>query len=325
MVFRDLNSATGDPLALNPLTYYQYVPAQDSSTGQPKIVRVDVAPGGSAPDPFTLGGLPNVGPDPDPATGAWRNSNPEFAFVPDPRTGIVNFGFPASVYVHDAAGNPLPSRYSPQEINDALAGPFGKRYLTLDTLPNNNWGGNQLNPNAARSPLDLFRTAVGALPRVRIIPGTERVYGPDQRPGVNYGQRVQYTRVSANAGVIGVNEYKINYDDVPNAIAAGAGDPRVRIGYIEFNSQLDTTDPARPNLPNGPNSMPLTTAGGAPAAPVEVYYNFQMNRSNDIVKADYLTRELMNLSIELRLYDTRSGRPQSTTLTTKVKVRNLPH
>ncbi len=323
MVFRNLNSLTGDPLGLNPLTYFQFVPANETNTGQPKIVRIDVAPGGTPP--VNVGSLPNVGPDPDPTTGAWRNNNPEFAFVPDARTGLVNFGFAASVYVHDTNWNPLPSRYSPQEINDNLAGTYGKRFLRLDTLPNNTWGGIQLNPSAARSPLDIFRTAVGDIPRVRIIPGSERVYGPDQRPGVNFGQRVQYTRVSANAGSIGLNEYKINYEDVPNAIAADVNDPRVRIGYIEFSSQLDTTDPNNPNLPNGPNSLPISVAGGGASAPVEVYYNFQMNRTNDIVKADYLTRELMNLTIEMRLYDTRSGRPQSTTLTTKIKVRNLPH
>lgn len=323
MVFRNNTNLTADPLSLNPLTYYQYVPSEESSTGQPKIVRIDVAPGGTPP--ANVGSLANVGPDPDPTTGAWRNSNPEFAYVPDARTGIVNFGFAASVYVHDSTGSPLPSRYSPQEINDNLAGTYGKRFLRLDTLPNNTWGGVQLNPASARSPLDIFRTATTDIPRVRIIPGSERVYGPDQRPGINFGQRVQYTRVSANAGAVGLNEYKINYTDVPNASAADVNDPRVRIGYIEFNSQLDTTDPNNPNIANGPNSLPVSLPGGGASAPVEVYYNFQMNRPNDIVKADYLTRELMNLTIEMRLYDSRSGRPQSTTLTTKVKVRNLPH
>lgn len=323
MVFRNNTSLAGDPLSLNPLTYYQYVPGSQSNTGQPKIVRIDVAPGGTPP--ADVGSLANVGPDPDPATGAWRNSNPEFAFFPDARTGIVNFGWAASVYVHDTNGNPLPSRYSPQEINDNLAGTYGKRFLRLDTLPNNMWGGVQLNPASARSPLDIFRTLTTEVPRVRIIPGSERVYGPDQRQGANFGLRVQYTRVSANAGTIGANEYKINYEDVPNASAADVNDPRVRIGYIEFNSQLDTTDPNNPNIANGPNSLPVSLPGGGASAPVEVYYNFQMNRANDVVKADYLTRELMNLTVEMRLYDTRSGRPQTTTLTTKVKVRNLPH
>jgi len=65
--------------------------------------------------------------------------------------------------------------------------------------------------------------------------------------------------------------------------------------------------------------------GPMPSDPVEVSYRFQMNRANDVVKIDYLTRELINVTIEARLYDPASSRPQSVTLTDKIKVRNLQH
>jgi len=50
-----------------------------------------------------------------------------------------------------------------------------------------------------------------------------------------------------------------------------------------------------------------------------------MNNVRDVVKGDYLTREEMNIKVDMRLYDPRSARPQSTRLVTKVNVRNLPH
>lgn len=312
------------------LNYYQLISPS-------KIVRITVPPGNDPPQ--NLNALTDVGPRPDPATGAWTNTNPEIAFSVDSKTGLLNFGFSSGVLVHDAAGQPLPSRYSPADINNGMSSAVGKRHLRLDVLPTTLWNGFALNPASAVSPIFALGNPLRFDPappyqfsRVRIIPGTERVYGPDQRPGLNFGRRVQYTRVSSTAGVIGSNEYKILYDDVPNARAAVNGTPitadnppaNVRLGYIEFNSQPDTTDPTAPNSANGPNSLPLNKADGSASDPVEVYYNFQMNNVRDVVKGDYLTREQMNVKIDMRLYDPRSGRPQSTRLVTKVNVRNLP-
>jgi len=323
------------------LNYYQLVSPS-------KIVRISVAPGNDPP--LNPSGLPDVGPNPDPVTGAWQNANPEVAFSVEPKTGLLNFGFSAGVLVHDAAGKPLASYYSPVDVNNGMSSPVGKRYARLDVLPTGLWNGVALNPASAASPLrtlanpsrfDPTPSAPSQYARVRIIPGTERVYGPDQRPGPNYGHRIQYTRVSSTAGVIGLNEYKILYDDVPNARTATNGSiaiddnnppANVRLGYIEFNSQPDTTDAAAPNATNGPNSLPVnkTNSSGVvdaslAADPIEVYYNFQMNNVRDVVKGDYLTREEMNIKVDMRLYDPRSARPQSTRLVTKVNVRNLPH
>ena len=56
-----------------------------------------------------------------------------------------------------------------------------------------------------------------------------------------------------------------------------------------------------------------------------MYYNFQMNQANDVVKFDYMTRDLMNFTLEMRLYEVGSGKPQVTRLADKIKVRNLQH
>ena len=292
--------------------------------------------------------LYDKGPMPDASTGAWVSTNPEIAFSADSKTGLLNFGFSQGVMLYDASNQSrsLPARYTSAIINNGMTSAIGKRYLRLDVNPDPALYATPAALNAAAvSPLLALGnpgrfdpSAPAQYSRVRIIPGTERVYGPDQRPGLNYGHRTQYTRVSSTAGVIGLNEYKILYDDVPNAVAAVNGLPitidnppaNVRLGYVEFNSQPDTTDPTAPNATNGPNSLPLnktdnTGALTLAADPVEVYYNFQMNNVRDVVKGDYLTREQMNIKIDMRLYDPRSARPQSTRLVTKVNVRNLPH
>ncbi len=186
-----------------------------------------------------------------------------------------------------------------------------------------------MNSAPAVSPLNAFRVPLGQLEKISIVPGSERVYGPDQRPGPNYGYRTLYTRVSANAGVIGPNEYKINYQDVPNATAVqDQADPRVRVGYIEFDSLPDGD---QVNSGIGPHSLPVFKFNpntGAidqtmPADPVEVTYDFQLNRSNDVVKIDYLTRSMVNVAVEARLYDPASSRPQLTDMSDKIRVRNL--
>lgn len=357
-------NANADPMASRPLDYFQFFANPDGSA---KIVRVSAMPG---TDPGDVSGNPDVGPNVDPTSGVFRNapSTVQTAFSVDPDRGVINFSFPHWVYmkngnnvVTDPVNNPAhPLRFSPADINANLTGLYGKRYLSVrENVPTTGWGSIlQLNPTANASPVFLFRTNVGETPRIHIVPGSEKVFGPDQRPGTNYGWRVQYTRVSANAGSIGANEYKILYDDIRNAGAfiVDPNDPQPlnapwrRIGYIEFNSEWDGSaggnPPLGPNMadygsgqntvenpdprvgnfrPNGLPQVKYVTATGqvVPSDPVEVSYSFQMNRPNDVVKADYLTRELMNVGMEVRLYDKATGRPQIISLTNKMKVRNL--
>jgi prepilin-type N-terminal cleavage/methylation domain-containing protein len=373
MVYR--NPAVGifdnpdrDPLSLDPSTLYMATGEDPTRPG--KIVRVQMPRNGTLPD---FAGLPDIGPNPDPVTGMWRNadgslrnpafmadlSNPGFAFTVDPRRGTINFAFPAAVLIgYTATQQPIPALYDPVQINSGMLTPVGRRFLDLRTLPLTDSNNQALNAPTAISPLALLgaNRNLDLVPLVAIVPGSERVYGPDQRPGPNYGRRVQYTRVSASAGFVGKNEYRINYVDAPNAIgldrsvANASADPRVRIGYIEFDSLPESSD-ERPNLPppDLPNNPPLPRedpagvfSGGVPtfrrhglptlqningenqpAARVEVYYDFQMNRPNDVVKMDYMTRELMQITLEARLYDPRSSRAQWTSLNGSVKVRNL--
>ena len=346
---------TGDPLSQNKFTYYEYDPATGSI-----VEYANIAPGTSP----AAGSGTAMSLTVDPLTGAWTNPADYmkadfFAYTVDSRAGQINFAFPWSVLCYDSTnGNaPFPQRYSPMDINRAVQQPnaSGKRYLLLGSLSpvGSFWGLYTLTVASEKSPLDpaVFGTAPGLTPRVAIVPGSERVYGPDQLQGPHYGNRIQYTRVSASAGTIGPNQYKINYADVVNAAVAPAGTPAVMAGYIEFNSGSDGTSfdaydnapiagsivsPENPvpslslntNTVYRPNGLPEfkyepLTGRKVPSDPIEITYSFQMNRPNDVVKADYLTRELMNVAINVRYYDPRSSRPQETSLTSQVKVRNL--
>jgi prepilin-type N-terminal cleavage/methylation domain-containing protein len=345
----------GDPTSQNPLTYYLYV--IDPVTNQSRIEYHQYNTGTKTDTVVNS----DVGPDINPTTGYFtnvNNSNPWMAFTVDPQRGIINFAFPQWVYTHkDVNGQPIRQQYNPQDIDAGidLGAPYGRRFLSLDDQANN--APPDQMPAGSTSPLAaLYLNPVTNDPlptpqRVHIVPGSEVVYGPDQRPGPHYGWSIQYTRVASMAGTVGPNQYRINYDPLPNSTSVqDKNDPRARTGYIEFDSNPDTGD--NPNLPysalnsngvpyedpdNGqyrPHSLPLakagtsgsggTVAGGyQPADPVLVEYSFQMNRPTDVVKIDYLTRELMTVSINSRLYDPSSASPQDTILTSQVKARNL--
>jgi type II secretory pathway pseudopilin PulG len=243
-------------------------------------------------------------------------ASPMIMFTVDPVRGMINFAFPDSILLHDAQGRPLPSTFDPAEANRKFnekaqqdGNPLNAyRYISLANLDP------ALNPNV-QSPL-------ATIPNVSIVPGSEVVRGPDMRPGPHYGKEITYTRVrrSGDPRQIGPNEYMINYTDIPNPDGSTPTDPLQKMGTIIFNS--------RPDSPGVPNALPersydqngqLTES----AAPITVTYQIQNNLPTDVVKVDYITRELMTVSVGVRLFDLRSGQPQQVTLTQKIKVRNL--
>ncbi len=125
----------------------------------------------------------------------------------------------------------------------------------------------------------------GGLPKSRIVPGSETVYGPDQLSGPNAGQIVRYVRVTRAPGP---NQYEINYVDQPEPFNPTTGlidytmigltpaeignfnpnvydptnfvsavvQPRYKKGYIRLNSD-----------PNSP----------LPVGQIQVDYRFQFN------------------------------------------------
>lgn len=343
LVYRAANG--GNPLTQALLEYYE-------TTDDGRIVHVqNLAPGAVPPDPTAL---PDVGPMIDTAKNIFKNTAAEFAFDIDNERGTINFAFPSTVLIHDAAGKPLTAVFAPFAVNGTanMTDP-PRRFLSLETLDP------LANPNMPDATLHPLSPVMKWYADVAIVPGTEVVFGPDQRPGPHYGFRIQYTRIpSKSLDPIGPNQYKLNYQNENDPLPATQHIELSR-GYMEFrpgaegsntvnvsdkawtagnyDSAVDFKPYGVPEYKANPafdpamqqsmaNSKFLPGAGdGVPSDPVEVYYKFQVNRPNDVVKVDYLTRELINVTVESRLYDPSSSRPMSAILTEKLKVRNLQH
>jgi len=233
---------------------------------------------------------------PDPwiqGSGSWeRNPNSldaPYPYLPirvDPRSGTVNFAIPA-VAVFRPGERPVFEYLARNTQVDES----GRRYLLLSEPDINNTASNN-----RQSPLRLLQT-------VSIVPGSERIWGPDQTtpPGVE-PRLVLYTRVPWNM-TPGPNQYRINYRGTSN------GHPTLQTGYVEFWSQWQ--------IPAG------TRADGTPFDLLRVTYFIQANMENDVVKVDYMTRSQYTLAINIKLYDPTTGDPLLMSLTTQVQVRNL--
>lgn len=198
----------------------------------------------------------------------------------------------------------------------AVDGPNGpKRYIDLRQIP-------QFGPSNQVGPLN---TSFG-LVRGQITPGSVELYGPDQRPGANYGRLVRYEEVpNTDSTVVGTNQFKVNYTHkanepnwaslfgfaVPNygAMAYNAADflsatmqARYRPGYIELNSRY---------------GEPI------PVGNIFVSYRFQFTDSKTVLAVDYDSGELMEVVLTIRNYpQTSIPNPQMVTVRGSAAVRN---
>lgn len=142
------------------------------------------------------------------------------------------------------------------------------------------------------------------LPTASIVPGSEIVIGPDQRPGPNYGRLIRYQRVSSATATPGPNQYRILYQDaVPyQEVLANYGfAPQLLRGYIELYSD--------PQTPLPPDTEIYVT----------FYYRFNLN--SDSYAADYQTRRLMNIKMGLKFYGAQQ--PVNYSLTTQLEAPNI--
>ncbi len=232
---------------------------------------------------------------PDPwvqGSGSWERNPasldapyPYLPFHIDPLSGTVNFAIPAVAVFRPGEKPVFECLARNTQVDES-----GRRYLLLSEPDVNNTGNNR------QSPLKLLQN-------VSIVPGSERIWGPDQTtpPGVE-PRLVPYTRVPWNV-TPGPNQYRINYR------GTGGNHPTLQTGYVEFWSQWQ--------VPSG------TRADGTPYDLLRVTYFIQTNTENDIVKVDYMTRSQYTVAISVKLYDPTTGDPLLMSLTTQVRVRNL--
>lgn len=119
----------------------------------------------------------------------------------------------------------------------------------------------------------------------RIVPGSEEIMGPDQTPASN-GGFVRYARVPLSLGTPGLNQYKIDYDT----------------GEVWFSELKGEELPADSYL--------------------RIKYKFHDNGPGDIIRADYVTKNLMTITFGMRVYDPQSTKLYFMELTNKVRIKN---
>lgn len=199
-----------------------------------------------------------------------------------------------------------------------------KRFIDLRVLPNLDGSLSPLHPTSGFA-------------RARIVPGSEVVIGPDQRPGQNYGRYVRYARTTERP--VGKNQYYINYvhqrepEDwaalgfnvpadiydartyTPNNLVSAILQPVFRAGYLELNSNFGEP------LPEG-----YLDSGGQFVATgnILVSYRFQFTEPNDVVAVDYDSRQVIGINLTIRNYpQTTLPNPQTITVKGTATVRNF--
>jgi prepilin-type N-terminal cleavage/methylation domain-containing protein len=241
-----------------------------------------------------------------------------------------------------------------------------QRFIDLRVVENEDGTYSPLYPVAVAGAVTNFQRqlADGSMQnRVRIVPGSETVTGPDQAPGDHYGHPIRYTRVTTDPGV---NQYRINYVDQqePNTggsnpqVTVGAYEaafgpvfstqdidgfsvdtynstnfisatiqPRYKVGYLQLNS-----DPSQP-LPQGYYATGATTVT---SVPFKIDYRFQFTGtltgqnvpagtgSSDTFAVDYDTRQLMQVLLTIRsLPQSNLPNPQTVTLKATATLKNV--
>lgn len=198
-------------------------------------------------------------------------SNPlEMAFTIDADKGTANFSLQPP-RVRNVPNGPV-CTFDPAVINQAFHDQYAvdrygaRRIVLVGTL----------DPSVANQ----------YLRNSRVVPGSDKVIGPDMNPGPRFGQPVRYERIPLGLRYPAQNQYQIDCDT----------------GWIMFSPD--------PNL-----DLPDTCG-------IDVYYKIYFNQNDDVVRGDYLTKSLISIQMGMRMFDPDKGIPYPVDLTNSVKIRN---
>ena len=234
-------------------------------------------------------------------------------FVPmvvNPDTGTLNFGTPS------LPGGPTDKNnrnwdyfFSATANTSPNGGVFTDGTIDLTKIDLTNSGQSA----KVAPPLTNPAIAPPSAPNVRnahIVPGGIRVTGPDTTAGPNHGLIVPYVEVNRSlAGTIGENQYTVDYSQNVMQVSQTAADylnanPASKVTVVyDYQSNMTLTDPTKP-------------------------YSYAVSRMTDNtyqpmqVKVDYQTRDLIDVSIGVRIYDITNNRAQVIPAQTKIKIGN---
>ena len=210
-------------------------------------------------------------------------------FVPmtiNPDTGTINF-----------AAASLPNgpadRYTRQWVYTPNAGstPSDNSTVDLTTQPNPA-------PAAVSPLLGGTQASPTGVANAHLVPGSVRVFGPDQSPGPGAGASVPYQEVQPNStaeSTLGDNQFSIDYATGVLTLKPNAPGP---IGVIyEYQANMTLADPTK------------VLGEDNPYQPMQV-------------KVDYQTRDLIDVSLGVRIYDVTTNRAQVFPSDTRIKIGN---
>ncbi len=142
-------------------------------------------------------------------------------------------------------------------------------------------------------------TSPTGVANAHLVPGSVRVFGPDQTAGPGAGLKVAYQEVQPNSSAFdtqaGDNQFSIDYATGVLTLKPNAPGP-VGVTY-EYQANMTRTDPTKSLDEDNP------------------YQPMQ-------VKVDYQTRDLIDVSLGVRIYDVTTGRAQILPSDTRIKIGN---
>ena len=202
----------------------------------------------------------------------------EMAFTINENKGTVNFSLQPPRPGHLTTG-PV-CKISPTQINAQFHGDYSNdrgsavRWYLLNTF------------DQTGHPDQYLQNA-------KVVPGSDRVIGPDMTPGPNYGKPIRYQRVPLSLGDPGLNQYKVDCD----------------LGKIYFSSD--------PNI-----DLPEVLDSRGKITPILIDYKVHFNKSDDTVTGNYATKSLITVHLGMRMFDPDAGRAYPVDLNDNIKIRN---
>jgi len=152
--------------------------------------------------------------------------------------------------------------------------------------------------------------ALTGVANAHIVPGSVRITGPDQSPGPNNGQPITYTEIKPSLNDPGDNQFYIDYSTSILHLEKNAAGPVGPISVIyDYQANMSLTTPLPTPLPSTFTPADLNNSPYLPYLPMQV-------------TVDYQTRDLIDVSIGVRIYDVTNNRAQVIPAETKIKIGN---
>ena len=212
----------------------------------------------------------------------------EKAFTVDTMKGTVNCAFPNCYQTYCDTLN--------TQIGTALGGD-----ITLSQLASS--GSINVNPDRTF----VINAPDAPDPRVlsngTVVLGSVKVIAPDALRQQT-APLVQYTRTAFLTQDPGPNQFTVDANSFDPSYGGAAAI------YFHVPHPSEATDELTFPPENGAND-------------VLIYYEVQNNRKGDLLRANYVTKDLMTVIMGIRIYDSNSGRLQFLQLTNKMRLKNI--